>query len=162
MGIAEDDRVRRAVGLRFASRVSRELCDSVEIAASRKRLAHSTCAVLRRIEFPPLTVRTVCMPLAEIQAREGYGGVSILSWRGEQPAEKQMRRRVDYEHQEHNYCDEVRRPRPPRSVEKRVRVNKVDIRFGRTRQPSEHDHRNCYGRLHSPASAVISNAVQRP
>src|ERR1700693_5348952 len=162
MGVAADDCVSGAVEPAFAGCVSRELWDSVEIVASRKRLAHSSCPVLLRIEFPPITVRTVCMPLAEIQAQEDYGGVSILSGRREQSAKKQMRRQVDYEHQERKYCDEVQGPRAPRPVEKRVSVNKVDIRFGRTRQSSEHDYRNCYGRLHNPASAVVSNAVQRP
>src|ERR1700722_122947 len=105
MGVAADDCVRGVVEPAFAGCVSRGFCDSVEIVASRKRIAQGSCAVLRRIEFPPITVRTVCMPLAEIQAPEGYGGVSILSWRREQPAEKKMRRQVDYEHQERNYCD---------------------------------------------------------
>src|ERR1700733_8798218 len=102
------------------------------------------------------------MPLAQIQAQEGYNGVSILSWRWEQSAKKQMRRQVDYEHQERKYRDDVRWTRPPRSVEKRVNVNKVDICFGRTRQPSEHHHWNCDGRLQKPASTVVANAAQRP
>ena len=73
-----------------------------------------------------------------------------------------MRRQVDYEHQERKYRVNVRWPRPPRPVEKRVSVNKVDIRFGRRRQPSEHHHWNCDRGLHNPASTVLADAVQRP
>src|ERR1700722_1612903 len=102
------------------------------------------------------------MPLAEIQAQEGYGSISILSGRREQSAKKQVRWEVDYEHQKRKHCDEVQWPRPPRSVEKRVSVNKVDICHGRSRQSSEHHHRNRYSGLRKPASTVVADAVQRP
>src|ERR1700732_4602983 len=142
MGLAANDCAKRVVGLGFAACVSSELCDSVEIVASRKRIAHSSCVVLRRIEFPPILCSYGMYTASRIQAQQGYSGVSILWWRREPSAEKQMGGQVDYERQERKYADEVQRPRPPRSVEKRVSVNEVDIGLGRSRQPSEHDHRN--------------------